>query len=520
MKSETNSNDADEISAAELRLASKIKSTQGQGSGRPEPLAAKLPPVQPLTPDMLPPTIRTFLCDIAERTQCPLDFPSIALLVAAGSIVGRKVAIYPKKLDPWREFPNLWGMIVGRPGVMKSPALEAALAPLRKLEIQARQTNADETRQHAADCIMRKLKRDDAMKKARAAVGKGNEIDARELLPDEDETKSPALRRYCVNNATLEALGEILMANSNGVMVYQDEIAGLLASMGKQGNEELRPFLLQGWAAKEGYTFDRIGRGLNLHIPAFAISMLGGIQPGKVARHLKAAVDGGEGDDGMLQRFSLMVWPDVSVEWKNVDRFPDSEARNKVSEAFAALDEIEGGDDPREVRFDDRAAEQFLEWRTALEHRLRSGEEAPHFESHLSKFRKLVPALALVFTLLDDPVATVVAAPSLAMAIRWADYLETHARRAYGALGRPETEAAQRLLGKIIAGELEVINARHIYRKCWTGLSTPTDAAAALTILEDHGWLTEIPGVKSPLGGQKPLPTYNLHPEAKKHFSS
>ena len=36
---------------------------------------------------------------------------------------------------------------------------------------------------------------------------------------------------------------------------------------------------------------------------------------------------GGTGGDGLLQRFGLMVWPDIKSNWRDVDEWPNSEAR-------------------------------------------------------------------------------------------------------------------------------------------------------------------------------------------------
>ena len=52
-------------------------------------------------------------------------------------------AIRPKRLDSWYEAANLWGAIVGSPGVLKSPALNEALRPLRELESKAAAAHAD-----------------------------------------------------------------------------------------------------------------------------------------------------------------------------------------------------------------------------------------------------------------------------------------------------------------------------------------------------------------------------------------
>lgn len=481
----------------------------------PEPLKCGLAPVIRLTPDMLPPVLRPWIEDICERAQCPPDFVAAPAIVAAGSLIGRKAAIYPKQHDSWHEFPNLWGCIVGRPGVMKSPALAEGLAPLRKAEAEAKEANVGLSRQHKADALRTKLEREAAMVRARKQVAKGECFDARELLPDDDKDGPPPAKRYVVNNATLEALGEILMGNSS-LLLYQDELTGLLAAMIKPGNEELRPFLLQAWSGKESYTFDRIGRGLNRYVPPFVLAMLGGIQPHKLARHLKDAAQGGEGDDGFIQRFSLLVWPDMSKKWKNVDRCPDSAARECAFAAMDALNAIEATEKPREVRFTSEAGERFLEWRTELEDRLRGGSETPAMESHLAKYRKLVPALALIFALLKDADAQVVEAEELAVALKWCQYLESHIRRAFESIESMANEAASRLLAKLIAGEAKPITARTIYRKGWTGLATPADVEAALQLLESHHWLAALPAPKNPAGG-RPTEEYQMHPEAAKY---
>lgn len=53
------------------------------------------------------------------------------------------------------------------------------------------------------------------------------------------------------------------------------------------------------------------------------------------------------------------------------------------------------------LRFDSEAHRLFHEWRAALEQKVRSGTEHPAIESHLAKYRSLVPALALLSYLAD-----------------------------------------------------------------------------------------------------------------------
>ena len=103
-----------------------------------------------------------------------------------------------------------------------------------------------------------------------------------------------------------------------------------------------------------------------------------------------------------------MVWPDPSPDWRDVDEYPDNVVRQrawKVYERASKLDVVAalalGASKGRYdhvpfFRFDEEAHGIFLDWRTDLERRLRSGEESPALEGHLAKYRKLVPTLALL----------------------------------------------------------------------------------------------------------------------------
>src|SRR6266700_4301045 len=48
-----------------------------------------------------PPALAPWVADIAERAQCPPDFVTVGALVAAAAVIGRQVAIRPKRADDW-----------------------------------------------------------------------------------------------------------------------------------------------------------------------------------------------------------------------------------------------------------------------------------------------------------------------------------------------------------------------------------------------------------------------------------
>jgi putative DNA primase/helicase len=163
------------------------------------------------------------------------------------------------------------------------------------------------------------------------------------------------------------------------------------------------------------------------------------------------------------------------------------------------------------LRFDDAGHALFLEWRTELERRLRSNELHPALESHLAKYRKLIPGLALILHLADGGTGPVTEQATL-QALAWGDYLESHAKRAYGSVSQPETAAAKAILQRIRKGDLtDGFSTRDVLRPNWSMLDDRDQVADALRLLVDYGWLREERDNET---GGRPATTYHVNPAA------
>lgn len=486
----------------------------------PAPLPEDLPPVPAFNFDCLPSSLRPWLADIAERMQCPPDFPAVAATVALGSLVGRKIGIRPKRYDDWLVVPNIWGAIVGRPGLMKTPAAEQALVPLRRLVAEALKEYEGKLADHKAESLIQSQRRKLSERKIADALKDGDETAAREeaRASTRADDSEPTLRRYEVNDSTVAKLGELLAENPNGLLVHRDELIGLLRGLDKEGSEEARAFYLEAWAGTGSFTFDRIGRG-TVRVESNTLAILGGIQPDLLCSYVREAVRGGIGADGLLQRFQLAVWPDVSKQWRNVDRWPDTTAKNEAFAVFKYLAEF----DPAEIgadvssgipflRFAPDAQDRFDRWRAQLETKLRDDSEHPAFEAHLSKYRKLVPALALLIHLADRGTGHVTRA-ALDRALLWAVYLEQHARRIYSAVLRPDAAAARELGKHLQRGELGArFTLREVYRRGWAGLSSKEDAEGATEILCDANWIRPTADDPDRQRGRPASPVFEVSP--------
>jgi len=465
----------------------------------PEPLPT-LPDVQAFDYAYLPDALRGYVRDISERMQCPPDFAAVGVLVMTATIVGRKVGIRPMKHNDWTVIPNLWGAVVGNSGVMKSPTLAAALSPIKKLQAAAYDAFNKAKAKHDNQAEVAKLQQSVNKTEARKKLKSNKTADVSGLLQSTEADDVPILMRYITNNASYEALGELLMENPNGLLVEADEIIGLLKQLDAGGQEVARSFYLTAADGDKPYTFDRIMRGKGLHIDALCLSIIGGIQPGVLAEYVRQATGGGAGADGLLQRFGLMVYPDISPDWKEVDRYPDSTLREAVNLLAERLDNLNPAEIGSEfdpyggvpyLRFDDAAQALFSEWRATLETRLRSGEEHPAIVSHLSKYRKLIPSLALINHLCDSRQGAV-SEEALMRAVAFSEYLESHAQRIYSYATRPDIDAAKTLLKRLASGKLSnPFKTRDIYRAGWAGLETPAKAQAAIELLMEYRHLHE-----------------------------
>lgn len=468
----------------------------------PIPLRDELLPVEPFSADLLPSQLRHWVMDIAERMNCPPDLVAIPAMVSAGALIGRKVGIRPQRRTDWLEVGNLWGCVVAPPGSLKSPAAGEALGPIKRLEAKAAEANEAALKAFKADEALFKIEKAKVEKRAGEALGSKGGANGREtalqMLQGLVEAQVPPMKRHMTSDGTAEKLGEICRDNPNGVMVHRDELLSLFGELDRAEKASARGFYLSGWGGQDSYTYDRITRG-TIRIPAVNISLYGTTQPNRLAAFIRESLR--SFDDGMVQRLQLLAWPDFTRNFREVDRYPNSDARRSAQECYsdlAGLDVREIGAEWEEasgpygvpfLRFADDAQEAFADWRNNLEYRVRGDELSNSLKAHLSKFRGLIPRLALICHLANNDFGPVSLRAAL-QAMEWAKYLESHAQRTYASLTVDNAEAARAIWRKVSKGDLPTpFTARDIQRKGWSGLTDKERIAAGLSALQDADWI-------------------------------
>lgn len=476
----------------------------------PEPLGGELPTVQPFDVATLPGALRPLVEDTAERMQVPPDYPAVVAVVNLAGVTNRRATIQPKAVDTtWRVVPNIWAGIVGPPGVLKSPVIAAVSRPLTHIEAlwrseyEAAQSSYEQAKEEA------ELRLAAWREQYKAAQKGGHPAPVR---PD-DSIQQPAARRLITQDATAEKLHEILRDNPAGVTVIRDELSSWLATLDKPGREGERGFFLSAWNGDTPYTIDRVGRG-SIHVDACCVSMLGGIQPARLRTYLLDTLQDGPQNDGLFQRFQVLVYPDTPRNWKYIDRAPNSAALTNAEQLYYRLASL-NVEEPLRFRFGPVAQELFVAWLTDLEAKVRDDVLHPALVAHLSKYRSLMPSLAVLFELADGGTEAVSLAHAQ-QAAAWCDYLESHARRIYSMIVSPERQAAAELGRHLKAGwkaKEGFCSVRDIERNDWRGLTTPDDVRRVLPLLEEAGWLRRL---EPEPGAGRRSEVYAINPRVRK----
>jgi putative DNA primase/helicase len=435
--------------------------------------------------------------------QVPLDFPGVTVVISLAGAVGRRCMIQPKELDSaWVVVPNLWGALIARSGFLKSPLIKAITKPLADIEAQLQKQNHDVVAEHHRE-----------LRQWKDSKGK----------PDVGEKPcQPPEKRIIINDSTFEKLHEIMRENPAGVFVIRDELTGWLAELDRAGREGERAFFLSAWAGDTGHTIDRIGRG-SIYVPACCLSMLGGIQPERLRSYLTGTSGVPLPDDGLIQRFQLIAWPDTSAGYEYVDRPPDRAALDQAERIFERLTQLDPEKAPR-FRFSPDAQELFVAWFEGLETRLRGDDLPAVMLSHLSKYRSLMPSLALLFELADlaagGSVGSVgflhsphlVTSENTERAYHWCFYLESHAWRVYASAETPAQTAAKEMARKIMqGGPGSEFTPRQVVQKGWRGLDSTKKVTEACDVLAKAHWLRSH---KQQTGGRPSL-LFDVNPKVE-----
>jgi len=476
--------------------------------------------------NLIPEPLRPWIIDAAERLGVIPEMVYLPALTAAGIAMGNPFVLYPKAHDEdYFETSNLWGMIVAGPSTRKTSSMNEGLRFLRDIDNEARKeyrVQAGKSRAAAVSLdtqIRAQLKKLDAAEAAGDAVKTTAARERLEQLHEDVAKQQRSEPRLVVNDVTIEALLKIVSENPSGVLHFRDELAGLFERIASVGHESDRPLLLEAYNPRAQFTMDRISRD-SVYAQIVTLSLLGGIQPERLAPMLKQAVDKG-GHDGFLARFQFVVQARLKDLPSPVDRAPDASASERAQRIYQALyrrtrDLV--ANDPwavKGVHFDADAQRHMDDWRTLIDQRIRAANDrgATAVEAHLGKTYGAAMRLALILHHIERVDGGQSPAVTEAQAKRATETMEYFLANALS-LYHPDAGSAwtdvEYLAEKVLEGVVhDGMNTREVSQRL-SRLSTKARLTAALETLTSFNWVRveEVPNT-----GARPSTIIRLHPE-------
>ena len=463
----------------------------------------------------MPEPLWPFIVDTAMRMGVDSSGVALAALVSCSSVISDTFEVQPKRNDyTWTEQARLWGAIVGEPSILKTPVISACTKPVVKLEAEARRVHAEKMKVYRAECEA-----------------------AKACKPPQPFPPRPRLDRFMVENATPEALSEVLRDDEEAkfraplrkVLCRHDEMSEFFAGLdrykagGKGGSERGTYLRLYNGGP---HTVDRIGRG-SFFIQNWSATFLGGVQPGPIQRIARDAAD-----DGLLQRFNFAV---PSRQDKGVDVRPDQDAVIRYGALFPALAAMRPARDvasgfAQAVVLAEGAHEHREKVEALADAMTHMPDTSTRLVAAFGKWPGLFARLCLSFHLIEvadaklrevlpPPLHVIQAGTAKRVAEYMRDILLPHLFRAEAVMfSTDQTGHARWVAGFILAHGLEQISTRDIVRS-YRALKAPEaqrDLAAVMRALVSVGWLEP----EEPTNPAKPVTTWMVNPAVHTLFAS
>lgn len=437
-------------------------------AGRPGPVDLWQRHEAPELPlGVLPTVIEDFALtqgDVMGADPAGLALSALAVCAAA---MNDEIQVQVKQHDPtWRESARLWVGLVGLPSTKKTPVMSAAMRPLRGIDREMASRNA-------------------------RAIAEWQRLDKRAR----DTTPMPSQPRRVVEDATVEALQEVLKDSPHGVISMQDELSGWFGAMDKyspgKGGAADRGFWLKSFNGG-AYSVNRIARGA-IFVPNLSVGLLGGIQPEPLRK-----LAGDSVDDGLIQRFIPVVLRPATLG-------RDAPVGTAVASYEVLIEELtrlrasRSGNlgQPEPIKFSPEASaiREGLEAENC-ELILAIETVSPKLASHLGKHDGIFARLALLWHCIEHvgvavpPLISGDVAERVARFMR--DFLRPSAIAFYaGLLGMSAGhEDLMALASVIVSGQLTEVGARDVQRSAHSLRHVTADDARRLCEkLEAFGWL-------------------------------
>jgi hypothetical protein len=484
-----------DATAAAIRGLPTVPAQDEGAHEAPEPLRRPTPPSTPYPIGELGPTLAPACKAIRHVIQAP-DAVCGSSLLAAASLATQGLA--DVHIDG-RVIPlSLWCLTVAESGERKTAVDNEVMLPARETERELAKAYAEAIAAYEIELEQWSAMRD----AAKRAVGKGKCAGLADELRNIGPPPLPPLQpRLIVGDFTAEGLAKLLANGRPSVGAFTDEAALVFGGHGMTRESVMRTAgtLSKLWDRGE---LDRIrsgdgamklwGRRLALHLLA---------QPVIAERAMSDDVLAGQ---GFLAR-CLLAWPTGTAGTRlyRAESLRDDPAMNhyraRMDELFQRTLPVKEGErnelEPRALRLDPSA---HAAWRTvhdSIEQQLAPDKRYAMCKPWASKAAEQCLRIAGVLTLIEDPDAATISAPTIDRAAELALWHLGEAARLAGTAELPtDVRDAEALLNWCHATGRDCLYSTVALNKGPSRIRERSRFMRAIGELEDAGWAEPVDG--------------------------
>ena len=468
--------------------------------------------------DVLPAPFGAMVQAVAEFTQTDPGMAGTSVLGMLAACCGGRTEV--EASPGWREPTNLFTATVARPGERKSAVQAVLSAPLMDAE-------RDLMAKAGPAILETQTLRNIEEKVAGRAIAAASGVGATDALRAEaisaamrfDAIKVPILPRILADDVTPEAAASLLAEQSGRMAIISAEggIFDIIAGRYTGGSAPNLDVWLKGHAG-DRLKVDRKGRPPEyIERPALTVAVM--IQPAVLSAIARSPLMRGR---GLLARF-LYCLPVSTVGYRRSDPAVVPPA---ISAAYAATVRdlamvLADWTDPAVITLSGPAGAVLRLFQEDIEPRLQAGADLAHIADWANKLPGAAVRLAGLLHMAAHPAdgwRLPISLETMAGAVRLARYFAEHALAAFDAMSAdPVVADAVTIADALISREVDDFSIRELHRTyVRSRFAAKADAAPALALLVELGWIRSTPVIITPGGGRRPSPRYELHPAAQR----
>ncbi|MDF3124673.1 DUF3987 domain-containing protein [Rheinheimera sp. 1928-s] len=523
-------------------MPKKLKKTKSKKGITPKPLPARGYDVPPMPTNLLPAWPQRIVQNVSAVTKTPPEFAAAPLVVMISLLLSNKYEIVTDSETPQYSISgNLSGLVCAASGNNKSGAVQAVMACLEILGKKVAKEFNKAFPELKSFFDKKKIQNEEKKKKAKKLLKTADDIweedpaesaaleeQATKLLIDSQVELFPPKQKVVVcNDATPAAFAKHFSRQTFPIMLFRDEFPRILTQLLGSNSDRLRTFAMEAMDGKNDSSVDSFSDKFSFKMVAPKLSLFGTAQPAVMSKIVNSIKDGSIPDDGLLYRFQIFIMSDMdSLPTYSAATLHDKEALDQLYHFVTQLDDgeicaIVGSGKRTKVYMEEDAEKAYHHYMKYLNYKLSNENLSVHLYSHLSKYRSMVPSIALVIAAFrqyeenDFEVKRLkpITLADMKMAIRWAKYLERHVKKLWQSADE-RLENAKLILSRM--DELDdSFSSRDLQQKCWKGLRKNLDKInEALTCLQEHHYLSQIEVLSSK--GGRPAIRWVKHPDIER----